>query len=124
LPDVWLPPVELKENECIELYPGDTVLCQTKEIISIPADCVGYMHPRSTWLRFFLDPSASPLEAKWRGRITLELKNNGQFNLRLFPHEGICQVQWTRGGLAEVTYETKGGKYQNQTEPTPAKMKG
>lgn len=114
---LWHEPIDIYGG--IVLEPGDSILGQTKECISIPNDCTGILQPRSTWLRFIMHVFSSPIEAGWEGRITLEIVNLGKTNLAIYPHQGIVQLQFFRGGLCEDPYA---GKYQNQMLPTPPLM--
>jgi len=117
---IWRDPVKL---DGVRLYPGQVVLAQTKEIVSIPAWCTGYLENRSTWSRYFLFVMSTPIEAGWQGHITLEIVNAGPFTLWLPAHQGICQLQFVAGGLSRRSYKDKGGKYQDQKEPTPGFVK-
>jgi deoxycytidine triphosphate deaminase len=110
---------EVIHRSGVMLAPGKTCLAQTKEVVSIPANCVGILQNRSTWLRYFLFVLSSPIEAGWRGRITLELVYLGSQTLWIPAHQGIAQLQFFAGGPSRVTYADKRGKYQDQTEPTP-----
>lgn len=118
-PDLYLPWEEIAEGQTIDLDPGEAILAETKEWISIPDFCSGEVMSRSTNLRLFVLLADSPLEAGWRGRITLEVKNDGRFRVGIRPHTGFCQVQFSGGGVTRFPYK---GKYQDQDGPTPPRM--
>lgn len=114
---------DVEQGDGIHLMPGEFILGQTKEIISIPPWCVGRLEPRSTWLRYGLLIFSSPIEAGWKGRITLEIVNLGPWRLWIPAHEGICQLQFIAGGMSQIDYAAKQGKYMDQHQPTPGIMK-
>ena len=58
----------------------------------------------------------TPLEPAWRGYLTIEVANLSPLPLRVYPLEGIAQIVFYTGAEPSFTYESKGGKYQNQLD--------
>jgi dCTP deaminase len=97
------------------LPPGGFLLGETFEQVRVPRDAIGACFGKSTYARCALHVPMTPLEAGWRGRITLELSNPLNWPLRLYPGEGIIQAVFFRGEAAcAVSYADRGGKYQDQ----------
>jgi dCTP deaminase len=93
----------------------------TAETVTMPPDCVGFLHGVSTLGRMGLVPHAQAglVDPGWRGRLTLELILCGQAML-LRPEMRIAQLTIHRlSSCAERSYT---GRYQSDTRPTPARV--
>jgi deoxycytidine triphosphate deaminase len=77
------------------IEPGAAVLAEVFEYLEIPWDCVGDIIGKSTWARVFIELNTTTLEPGWRGRPTLEIKNNCPRAVVLHPGRGICQVRFS-----------------------------
>jgi dCTP deaminase len=60
--------------------------------------------------------NVTPAEASWRGYLTLELSNSSSADCRIYANEGIVQLIFLEGEPCAVSYETRQGKYQDQSE--------
>lgn len=58
----------------------------------------------------------TPVEAGWRGHLTLELSNSSSADCRIYANEGIVQLLFFEGEPCETSYATRRGKYQDQPE--------
>ncbi|MFA5623128.1 MAG: dCTP deaminase [Candidatus Dojkabacteria bacterium] len=59
---------------------------------------------------------ATPLEPGWQGHVTLEFANTTNLPAKLYANQGGVQLLFLRGDdKCEVSYATRGGKYQGQT---------
>jgi len=100
-----------------ELRPGECVLGATLEHIDMPDDVMALCIGKSTYARCGLLVNATPIEAGWRGHITLELSNVGQLPIRVYTEEGIAQLVFMPlDQRPKTTYADRGGKYQDQQD--------
>lgn len=90
------------------------------EKFNMPKDLVGICIGKSTYARLGLIVNVTALEPGWRGILTLELTNTTPIPIQLYANEGIAQILFHRGSIPLNTYE--GGKYQDQTGITEAKL--
>ena len=75
------------------LHPGSLVLVPTLEWVTLPPTLQGVVTARSSWAREGLNiASASIINPKYRGIITLELANFGEIPISLRPGLRIAQV--------------------------------
>jgi dCTP deaminase len=96
------------------------VLAQTSETLSIPRDLTAVCLGKSTYARCGVVVNASPAEAEWRGRLTLEISNTAPVPVILYPGEGIAQMLfWRAEAVCEVSYADRRGRYQDQRRVTP-----
>ena len=81
------------------LRPKQFILAQTYETVSIPSNLIGRVEGRSTYARTGLSmhQTAPWLQPGWSGQITLEIMNNGPFEIYLTPiRDRPCQVTFFR----------------------------
>lgn len=78
------------------LMPGDCILGSLLERLDMRADNVAArIEGKSTWARKFLTVhSAGFIDPGFAGDITLELKNDGQLPIWLFPGVRIAQISF------------------------------
>lgn len=79
---------------------------------NITVICIG----KSTYARCGIIANLTPAEAGWRGYLTLEFSNASSADCRIYANEGIVQLLFLEGAPCEVSYETRRGKYQDQSE--------
>lgn len=96
------------------IEPGECVLGATFERITMPPNVLGLCVGKSTYARLGLVLNTTPLEPGWEGHVTLEMSNTNRVPVRVHPGEGIAQLIFFYGPVPEVTYDARGGKYQNQ----------
>jgi deoxycytidine triphosphate deaminase len=58
----------------------------------------------------------TPVEADWRGHLTLEFSNSSSADCRIYANEGVVQLLFFEGEPCETSYDARQGKYQDQPE--------
>jgi dCTP deaminase len=102
-------------NSHFVLQPGDCILGVTMEHVDMPEDVMALCIGKSTYARCGLLVNATPIEAGWRGHITLELSNTGAVPIVIYVEEGIAQLVFMQiDKRPSVTYSDRNGKYQDQ----------
>lgn len=96
-----------------ELAPGAFVLAHTVEVVNIPNNIVAEIKDKSSWARLGLQVKNTMANPGFKGQITLELSNEGNYNLKLIPGVGICQLVFNT--LAYPCGSPYNGRYQHQT---------
>jgi dCTP deaminase len=92
------------------LHPGSLVLVPTLEWIAIPSTLQGVVTARSSWAREGLNiATATIVNPRYRGIVTLELANFGQIPIQLHPGLRIAQ-------LALYTLERRDPEKDDQPE--------
>lgn len=113
------------ERKGYPLLPGQVVLASTAETIHVPVDLSARVEGKSTLGRLFITThkTAGFIDPGFRGKITLEIKNEGpvvqylQAGMRIGQ---ICFTQLTSPALRPYGAEGLGSHYQNQDRATPA----
>lgn len=78
----------------------------------------------STYARAGIIANVTPLEAAWKGRITIEISNATPLPVKLYAMEGICQLLFFRAEQqCDVSYADKKGIYQGQPGLTLPKVR-
>lgn len=85
------------------------------EYISMPPTVTGICIGKSTYARSGIIVNMTPVEAGWKGYLTIEISNATQVPCRVYANEGIAQILFFEGEECETSYEDRKGKYQNQT---------
>lgn len=86
------------------------------EAFNMPENVTGVCVGKSTYARAGIIANITPLEAGWRGYLTLEFANTSNTPCRLYVNEGIAQVLFFKGELCKTSYSDRKGKYQNQPQ--------
>ena len=75
------------------LHPNELILGSTLEYISLPKDIFAYVLSRSSWGRLgLLIATATAVNPRFKGCLTLELVNLGQVPLTLYPGLPVAQL--------------------------------
>lgn len=109
--------VELQSDEYGEFFiiPANSYgLGVSLENIAMPPNVTAICLGKSTYARVGLIANITPLEASWKGNITLEFSNSSSTDCRIYANEGVCQLLFFEGDPCQTTYQDRGGKYQNQ----------
>ena len=88
-------PDEFGRPRSYELLPNQFVLGMTYETIMVPRDMIARIEGRSTYARVGLSmhQTAPWIQPGWRGKITLEIMNNGPLTIKLTPlKDRPCQL--------------------------------
>jgi dCTP deaminase len=119
--------VEIGDEEPFVLHPGEFVLGQTLESITLPNDIVARLEGKSSLgrLGLLIHSTAGFVDPSWQGNLTLELSNVANLPITIYRGMPIGQISFMRmDGPVEHAYgDSKvGSKYQGQAEPTPSKF--
>lgn len=103
------------EDEAVYIPPHSYILGVSYEKFKMPTNVCGICVGKSTYARCGLLVNVTPLEPGWEGHITIEIANSESVPVRIYPLEGIMQVQFFMTERPPMqTYATRGGKYQHQ----------
>ena len=119
--------VEVKDGEPFILHPGEFVLGQTLERVTLPDDLVARLEGKSSLgrLGLLIHSTAGYVDPGWDGYLTLELSNVANLPITFYAGMKIGQISFFRlSSPAEVPYGSRdtGSKYQGQAEPTPSRF--
>ena len=115
--------VERKGPYCI-IPPNSFVLGKTVEFFRIPKNVLCICVGKSTYARCGIIVNVTPIENEFRGNIVIELSNTTPNPAKVYSNEGIAQFLFFKSETTpDASYETKKGKYQNQTTIVTAKVK-
>ena len=89
------------------------------EEFDIPDNITGIATGKSTYARCGVQCIVTPLESGWKGFLTIEIVNNSDQHVVIYPYAGIVQINFYEHEVVTNPYD---GKYQNQVEePTLAR---
>ena len=119
--------VEVDESEPFILHPGEFVLGQTLERVSLPDDLVARLEGKSSLgrLGLLIHSTAGFVDAGFSGNLTLELSNVANLPITIYQGMPIGQISFMRmDGPVDRPYgsDETGSKYQGQAEPTPSRF--
>jgi dCTP deaminase len=109
------------------LHPGEFVLGQTLEKVTLPDDLVARLEGKSSLgrLGLLIHSTAGFVDSGFSGNLTLELSNVANLPITIYYGMPIGQISFMRmDGPVESTYGSKemSSKYQGQDEPTPSRF--
>lgn len=114
---------EGSQDNGLTLAPHSYILGRSLEYLCIPKDLKGHCLGKSTYARCGVIVNTTPLEPGWEGYLTIEIGNVSSTPTRIYAFEGIAQLELHQlFSECETDYAKKGGKYQGQTEVTPARV--
>jgi dCTP deaminase len=119
--------VEVAEDEPFILHPGEFVLGQTLEQVTLPNDLVARLEGKSSLgrLGLLIHSTAGFVDSGFSGNLTLELSNVANLPITIYHAMPIGQISFMRmDGPVDRPYgsrETR-SKYQGQAEPTPSRF--
>jgi dCTP deaminase len=119
--------VEVNDGEPFILHPGEFVLGQTLECVSLPNDLVARLEGKSSLgrLGLLIHSTAGFVDAGFSGNLTLELSNVANLPITIYKGMPIGQLSFMRmDGEVERPYGSRGtgSKYQGQAEPTASRF--
>ena len=119
--------VEVGPDERFILHPGEFVLGQTLEHVTLPDDLVARLEGKSSLgrLGLLIHSTAGFVDAGFSGNLTLELSNVANLPITIYHGMPIGQLSFMRmDGPVEHPYGSRdtSNKYQGQTEPTPSRF--
>jgi len=86
------------------------------ERLSMPENITAICMGKSTMARVGVIANITPVEAGWRGYLTLEFSNSSSADCRVYANEGIVQLLFLEGEPCSISYHSRQGKYQDQIE--------
>ena len=118
--------VEVSGDEPFILHPGEFVLGQTLERVTLPDDLVARLEGKSSLgrLGLLIHSTAGFVDSGFSGNLTLELSNVANLPITLYPGMKIGQISFLRmTTAADQPYGSSalGSKYQGQRGPTPSR---
>ena len=118
--------VEISGDEPFILHPGEFVLGQTLERVSIPDDLVARLEGKSSLgrLGLLIHSTAGFIDSGFTGNITLELSNVANLPITIYHGMKIGQLsfmQLTEPAAAPYGSGGLGSKYQGQRGPAPSR---
>ena len=118
--------VEVPDGQPFILHPGEFVLGQTLERVTLPDDLVARLEGKSSLgrLGLMIHSTAGFVDPGWRGRLTLELANILNLPITLYAGMPVAQISFQRLTTpVERPYgsPTLASKYQGDTDPMPSK---
>ena len=119
--------VETEGDEPFILHPGEFVLGQTLETVSLPDDLVARLEGKSSLgrLGLLIHSTAGFVDSGFSGNLTLELSNVANLPITIYHGMPIGQISFMRmDGPVERPYgsDETGSKYQGQAEPTASRF--
>ena len=119
--------VEISDDEPFILHPGEFVLGQTLERVTLPDDLVARLEGKSSLgrLGLLIHSTAGFVDSGFSGNLTLELSNVANLPITIYYGMPIGQISFMRmDGPVERPYGSgeAGSKYQGQAEPTPSRF--
>ena len=119
--------VEVSGDEPFILHPGEFVLGQTLERVTLPEDIVARLEGKSSLgrLGLLIHSTAGFVDSGFSGNLTLELSNVANLPITIYHGMPIGQLSFMRmDGPVERPYGSRdtGSKYQDQAEPTPSRF--
>ena len=118
--------VEVTDDEPFILHPGEFVLGQTLERVTLPDDLVARLEGKSSLgrLGLLIHSTAGFVDSGFSGNLTLELSNVANLPITIYHGMPIGQISFMRmDGPVEHAYGSTetGSKYQGQEEPTASR---
>lgn len=118
--------VVIKDDEPFILHPGEFVLANTLERITLSDSIVARLEGKSSLGRIglLIHSTAGFVDPGWDGNLTLELSNVSRLPLTLYKGMPIGQISFQYLSTpAENPYgsEALRSRYQGQTEPTASR---
>ncbi|GAC1315884.1 MAG: dCTP deaminase [Thermoleophilaceae bacterium] len=119
--------VEKSGDEPFILHPGEFVLGQTLERVTLPDDLVARLEGKSSLgrLGLLIHSTAGFVDSGFSGNLTLELSNVANLPITIYHRMPIGQLSFMRmDGPVEHPYGSRNtaSKYQGQAEPTPSRF--
>jgi dCTP deaminase len=118
--------VTIEEGDSFILHPGEFILGNTMEFVSMPNDLVGRLEGKSSLgrLGLIIHSTAGYVDPGFYGHLTLELGNVATLPIKLYPGMRIAQIsflQMTTPAQKPYGTEELGSKYKGQAEPTASR---
>ena len=118
--------VQVRDSEPFILHPGEFVLGQTLERVTLPDDLVARLEGKSSLgrLGLLIHSTAGFVDSGFSGNLTLELSNVANLPITIYQGMPIGQISFMRmDAPVEHPYgdDENASKYQGQAEPTASR---
>lgn len=114
--------IPYKGDFCI-IPPNSYILGVTKEVFNIPRDVMVVCVGKSTLARCGAIINVTPIEPGFKGNVVIEIANSTPLPMKIHANMGIAQFLFFKADVpCDVTYDERGGKYQNQNSLQLAKV--
>ncbi len=126
LPHHFMSEVKIRAGEFFIIHPNNFILASTLEYVKVPADIVLRVEGKSTLARMgILVHTAGFVDPGFEGNLTLEISNQSNLAVALYPKMYICQIAVeTLSTPAQSPYnKRKRSLYHRQKGPTEARLK-
>lgn len=126
IPSEFMEEIHIPDGEAFILHPGSFALAATKEYISVPDTLSVKVEGKSTLARMgILVHTAGFVDPGFEGSITLELSNQANLPIIIYPGMYICQIDCIiLSSPAENPYNTrKKSLYHKSSGPQNADTK-
>jgi dCTP deaminase len=106
------------------LNPGEYVLVQTVEKITVPTNMIALIFERQSVKLLGLSvSSASYMNPGYRGHLTIPVVNNSNARIKLTPGVQFCQLGlFELSSESEKPYDKQDGKYMDETGVSISKL--
>ena len=122
--DSFIVTKRLKKGESFILHPNNFVLASTKEYVKVPDNIVLRVEGKSTLARMgILVHTAGFVDPGFEGTLTLEISNQSNLPVALYPEMYICQiaVEYLSSPAQTPYNKRKKSLYSKAKGPLPAK---
>ena len=113
--------IEIPEGKSFTIHPGEFVLANTIEYISLPNDLVARLDGRSSLgrLGIVIHSTAGSVDPGFEGTLVLEIANISKVPVKLWPGMKVCRLTFeTLTSPSETPYsKRKSSKYLGQKGP-------
>ena len=113
--------ITVEDWDSLTLKPWEFILGVTKEFLKIPKEYCAFVHGKSSIWRTWLQIHNAGLIQPWfQGTITLEIQNQNNVPVKIYPWIKICQIS-----LEAIDWDiinSYNGKYQNQKDVTESRL--
>lgn len=120
--DGWFDNVTVQDE--FKLNPGQFVIGQIQEKITLPNDIMGNIHNRSSLIRLGIDVGLSSyINPGYSGKLPIAIRNVGPFIVPLVPGIRICQLVLFHTSTPSRGYDhARDAKYQNEENITLSRL--
>lgn len=103
-----------KRNTFFVMPPRSYGMAVVEECLNMPINVTALGLGKSSYARMGVNTHITPIEAGWRGHLTVAMSNSSPFPVRIYANEGLAQLLFFRSNDCRTTYEDRQGKYQDQ----------
>jgi len=100
-----------EESDSILVPPHSYIVVRTIEKLNMPANLVGIIRPKSTYIRKGLSFFTAVVDAGFSGRLEFGLYNFNPFAVSIPIGAGIVQIAFFKAEESLSDYKEKGGVY-------------